>query len=305
MKRARVLAVAMVAALVVGAGGIAFAQYPIDGVDDCAESFDGDGDETTTFSQGGDIQVRGAEGCADPNEEGIEAILESDPVLLARFDANADGSYTSPVATIPSDTDPGRHEVIVRTEDNEYVQPITVTAAGVPAGLPETGRNIALLALWGTLSLILGSVLVTVSWRRWQEARVAADAESAWISEASALGTLDDREAAPYRPPVTEWIDAPRLEPEGFEEIEVVEEFAPVEDPAETTAEIEVAAFEAALEGIEEPEAPAVAEELVAAAPSNGNGRPAADAEEVVRRAATRTSEIVDRLRDEIASWRT
>lgn len=102
---------------------------------DCAITLDGAGNETTEFPPGGEIQVHGDAGCAGENETGIDLLLDSS-ILLATFAAEADGSYESPVATLPSDVEPGAHEIVVETESNTYVQPIEVTSAsGLITGL--------------------------------------------------------------------------------------------------------------------------------------------------------------------------
>lgn len=172
----------------------AAAQYPLTGATDCADTFDEDGDRTTIFSPGGEIQIRGVAGCAAPNEQDIEAIFSSSPVLLARFDAHGDGSYISPVVTIPRDASSGRHNVFVRTASNEYVQPISISGArAVPRGLPRTGTDTALLAVWGFVLLVFGSLLVTATWRWWRTAR--ADARMG--SGGEGLERLDPDEARP------------------------------------------------------------------------------------------------------------
>lgn len=277
MRRLRVLLFGLVATLAVGVGSSALAQYPIAGVDDCAEAFDDDGTETTVFAPGDEIQVQGREGCAQPDEQDIEALLFSDPVVLDVFDANADGSYVSAVVRIPTDTEPGDHDVVVRTANAEYVQPISVTDGAVPSGLPETGRNVAILALWGTLTLVLGSTLIGLTWRRWREARVGAELDRSLAGRSFSVGTLTEREASPYRPRATEWVDPPETDdPEGTAELPAHE-----------------------LEGAEaEPERPRVR------AASNGGRRAGEEAREIATRASSRTTEIVGRLQGELAAWR-
>lgn len=357
MTRAKILGSLLLAgAMALGPATIVWAQEdgypPVAPTDDCVQTRESDGEESTVFAPGDEIQVAGAAGCANPDEEGIEGILESTPVRLFVFNARSDGSYVSPVANIPTDVEPGDHRMVVRTQDNEYVQPITIVAAGAPSGLPRTGSQIALLVLWGTLSLVLGSVLVGVTWRRWRESRVAAGVESAWADEASALGVLEAGDTSPYSPTATEWIDPPRSgdatdEPDDvvdgelvgdaqfdedaarldetaefpapeFAEAEVVQSEAvpEPEEPAEETPEAVLEAFEAEIAEAEpngaEPNGAVPHTEELHAAGSNGAGtngsavdaEPTSDPEEIARRASTKTSEIVDRLRDDLASWK-
>lgn len=319
---------------------------PVAPTSDCVETQEDDGEGSTVFAPGDEIRVAGAAGCADPNEEGITGDLFSTPVRLFVFNAGADGSYLSEFATIPTDVEPGDHRVVVTTADNEYVQPITiVAAAGAPSGLPTTGSQIALLVLWGTLSLVLGSVLVGLTWRRWRESRVAASVGSAWTDETPALGTPGTRGALSYSPTATEWIDPPKPDegaetPEAVVDGEIVDEarleeigkvpFGEIDDVRlEETAELpslelDATEFEepttpagdALSDALEAFEAEIVEPEPNGAEPegaeSNGahpNGseadaEPTTDPEEIAHRASVKTSEIVDRLRDDLAAWK-
>lgn len=122
------LVVLLVAGLVVPGAGTAEAQYPIVAPDDCAETFDANNEETTTFRRGEGIRVAGGEGCARPNEPNVRGTLEPVGNALFRTDARGDGSYDSGLVSLPSRIAPGDYRVVVETRDNTYVRPIRIVA---------------------------------------------------------------------------------------------------------------------------------------------------------------------------------
>lgn len=142
-----------------------------------------------------------------------------------------------------------------------------------------------------------------------------APSETVWTNRSLSVGTLEAGEAEPRYPVSTEWIDPPRdLDEDEFGDLH--------KDPLDVTAEmpeIEVdeptnGYGEVAPEMPLEPWAPAPAtrnpvfETAVVETgtpspqpPKNGHGE--GEPEEIARRASGRTSEIIDRLRDEIGAW--
>lgn len=328
MTRARLFGSLLLAgALTLGPAVSVWAQdgdYPITGAV-CDGTTDGDGDSTTSFPQGGDIQVLGEAGCVDPAEvEFVSMFITSHAHHIATVMVDEDGGYSASTQ-VPVDIEPGTHTLRIHEGNSRTLEEagaevaaktITITAAGAPSGLPDTGRDIALLALWGTLTLVLGSVLVGVTWRRWQESKVMASSETAWTNRSLSVGTLEAGEPQPGHYPVsTEWIDPPRdLDEDEFGD--------PHEDPLDVTAEMPEITVDEPTNGRREvaPELPlepwapeprtrnpvfetAVVETGTPSPqpPTNGHGE--GEPEEIARRASGRTSEIIDRLRDEIGAW--
>ena len=71
--------------------------------------------------------------------ESVEVWLHSDPVQLTTV--VADDESVSITVTIPADTEPGSHEIEVRTSDGSVFADLEVTAAGSTAGLATTGYD--------------------------------------------------------------------------------------------------------------------------------------------------------------------
>jgi hypothetical protein len=136
---------------------------------------------------------------------------------------------------------------------------------GAAGGLPTTGRDIALLTLWGIFLVGFGSVLISASWKRWRAAKAEAG-----------LGVRVDR-----GPSVADAVHrlTPTLETDDAE-------LRPV-----STAAIPIAAS-------------TLVEERVEPAPLIAEAEPAAEpVQAFVQEASERTSDLVSRLQDEIRAW--
>lgn len=159
------------------------ANYPPGSEAECIRTLDEDGKLTTTFRVQQIINVVGiAPGdprCGDPDAI-VTLGLSSDPVVLGRTRIDAKGDYSTQGLgmRIPEGTSPGSHTVTATTRLNNrevtYSQGITVVAGTTTPGLPTTGQDIAMLALWGVLLLAIGSTLTAATWRRWRAARMTA-----------------------------------------------------------------------------------------------------------------------------------
>lgn len=95
----------------------------------------------------------------------VTITLESDPVLLATVTAAANGVVETTV-TIPSDTPPGTHTLVVRGVDRDDVAkvvsfPITVGDGGGSGGLPSTGGNIGLGLGVAAIAVGIGAMLLS------------------------------------------------------------------------------------------------------------------------------------------------
>lgn len=132
----------------------------------------------------GRAQVVGGEGCAASNGR-VQVYGSPGRVLLAGFDAFEDGSYRSPVFTLPADMRPGDQRLIVVAEGRpEIARPIVIAGApGAPTAAPSPRQNvsgavrasevrfprtpagIAFLVVWGLALLILGSLVAIHGWR--------------------------------------------------------------------------------------------------------------------------------------------
>ena len=167
------LAAAAALVLVVGFGGAVSAQYPPTGAQ-CAQTFNAAGDPRAVFDQGEEMEVAGEDGCADAGAD-VDVDLESAPIEFCDATADTGGGYSCS-DTIPSNMPAGEHDVIVNTvlngDDITYRNIITVVAGG--ALLPDTGADIALLALWAIGLLVFGSLLVSATWKHFRGMRVQA-----------------------------------------------------------------------------------------------------------------------------------
>jgi hypothetical protein len=143
----------------------------------------------------GHIQINGASGCALADESVAASVL-STPVQIGQTTALQNGAYAID-ATLPAGIGLGSHQLIVDFGDGraEVVQPIRVvaafvlgstttaaattaatTASGSSGGtLPRTGRDIAMLVLWGLAMLTAGTLLVVSTWRRFRVTPVRTD----------------------------------------------------------------------------------------------------------------------------------
>lgn len=135
-----VLVVLLVAGLVGPVAPTASAQYPIVAPGDCADTFGPDDERKTIFPRGGRLRVAGEPGCARPNEPNVRGVLQPGSRLLFRTDARADGSYVSGLATLP--TRPGSYRVVVRTQDNTYVQPIKIVFSSLHDSLQQLRQQL-------------------------------------------------------------------------------------------------------------------------------------------------------------------
>lgn len=293
MTRLRILAAALgCAALTFGLVSTAAAQYPPGTTSECVQPHDGDADAETTFAPGATIIVEGftfSENvrCFDPDTTVTVTVEWNPTVVLARTTSDSFGDYETAPATLPADISPGPATIRASGDLNgvptSYTAAIVISGAAGPA-LPRTGGNIALLAFWAFGLLAIGTGLIVVTRRRWQEARM----ESVSIRERVSLPSLNDQVTlAPYRPRPVTWVDAdPATD-------EIVEE--PLEEPV---AEVEA---EPVVEYQSEPIAELLAEPVTEAPQPD-------EAEQVgVRQAVTdataRTSDIVSRLQEEISAW--
>lgn len=136
----------------------------------------------------GTIQIEGGANCAEAN--GLVAVdAQSHRFNLhPGFRARPDGSYTSPLLTLPAHMRPGPHRLIAVVENRgEVVLPILVVGPGADmtgggggggggalrtvsgrggggggggGALPKTGAGIAMLILWALALIALGTALV-------------------------------------------------------------------------------------------------------------------------------------------------
>jgi hypothetical protein len=205
---------------------------------------------------------------------------------IAATTADADGGYRSPAGTeIPTDARTGAASIQARGELDgtqvTYSRSVNITGAG-RAGLPDTGRDIAFLTLWGVGFVVFGSVLITATYRRWRDARF----EDSLVHESFGhLARIDgDTDPVRYQAVATTWTDSGTI-PDGL----------PVVDDDALAETIHDEEFEAAVVTTQpEPEPEPV---LVGAL----NGHNAITA--VVDEANARTSDVVTRLREEISAW--
>ncbi|PJJ65651.1 hypothetical protein [Compostimonas suwonensis] len=100
--------------------------------------------------------------------------LHSTPVTLATVAPDAEGSFSATV-TVPADTAPGAHEIVVVAPDGTAVvsMPLTVEALAIPTATPvgadlaNTGVEVSPLVLLGSLgALLLGAFLLLGAVRR-------------------------------------------------------------------------------------------------------------------------------------------
>jgi LPXTG-motif cell wall-anchored protein len=115
-------------------------------------------------------------------------------VLLARTIVRADGSYDFPQATLPSSLTNGAHTLRVTTTRNgapaQYTSSVTISggtaaAPGGTSGLPQTGRDTSMMAIWGVLFVLAGSHLLL-----WLDSRRARPAR-ATLTLAGEIAPLD------------------------------------------------------------------------------------------------------------------
>jgi hypothetical protein len=173
----RRIALAASAAALVMLGGPAAAQYG----PECAVL------STSNPPPGGDVDVSGGPGCFDGSTVGdpkfIEGFFIQSEVRIFRVQTNADGSYSTLAANpeIPRSARPGAAAIEVRgLRGGQLVtvsRSITVSGAAAADGargvsLPATGGQIAMLAIWGLGLVAGGSILISATWRRFQQARV-------------------------------------------------------------------------------------------------------------------------------------
>lgn len=254
----------------------------------CVEPFDEEEEDVvTTFAAGEVIFVEGnpdlSQFCGTPGSTAT-VLMASDPVVLAVTTIDSLGGYSTEEAVIPRDTTNGTHSIIVRTTLNgqsvEYTRAITVSGGSARGadGLPLTGTNAVLLALWALTLTVFGSVLISVTWKRWREARLHVVTGFVPTEPAGPLMELLDRRPDELRPASTAAIPvAGRAQ----------------EQSALSTAPALIPSMVAEL-----------AEPLDALAAFDApSGTDASDVQQVVERASERTSDLVSRLQDEIKAW--
>ncbi|KFF58581.1 hypothetical protein JF66_17530 [Cryobacterium sp. MLB-32] len=91
--------------------------------------------------------------------------LHSTPTKLQAFTAQSDGSLAGTV-TIPALTEPGAHQIEVRTSDGSVFADLTVTAKSGTTALASAGVSLDLWWPYTALLLGAGGILITVSRRR-------------------------------------------------------------------------------------------------------------------------------------------
>lgn len=164
-------ALSAVVLLHIGTAAAQTPTYPPPATDSrCAQvgtQSDGDFRQTTVFPVRGLVAVAGARGCALAGEL-VRMFVESQRLLVADGIARQDGSYALE-GNLPPQIRPGAHQiVVVLGEDRmEFVQPITVEGP-IEAGLPVTGADIAMLAIWGFALTGLGTFSVVAAWKRFR-----------------------------------------------------------------------------------------------------------------------------------------
>jgi hypothetical protein len=256
--------------------------------DECADVETTSGRDTTTLARDQDFVMKGdpASGrrCADTGVR-VEFILSSDPVVLGATTARADGTYTSPVLTIPRDTTPGSHVLSARTTFSgrsvTYSRAVTITGAG---GLPTTGRDIALLTLWGIFLVGFGSVLISASWKRWRTAKVPVSVSaSEGIDPRDSVLIALDRATGP----LVEDSDEMELRPVSTTAIPISGATARSSDLILEPAGHDT--FDSLVDELDVPDEP--------------TSSLAEPVEKAVRQASVQTSDLVSRLCDEIKAW--
>jgi 5'-nucleotidase len=126
---------------------------------------------TSTTTPGGSLIVTG-NGFVD--NEGITLTLHSTPVTLGTTTASATGSFSTTV-TIPSNTDPGTHQIVATGTTGDSAS-TTIIVAGAVVGtaatsppLAFTGADIAAVSTVGAIALALGGLLLLANRRRRSE----------------------------------------------------------------------------------------------------------------------------------------
>jgi len=128
-------------------------------------------DKTTGLAIGDKVT---ASGTCQANTD-YQGVTQSDPIRVATFRTDASGRF-SVAFTLPTNLDPGTHTFTVRTLANQIVGTANFTVVGTTAttigggqqqqqqqqvgGLSRTGVNALAIALFGTVSLALGSFMV-------------------------------------------------------------------------------------------------------------------------------------------------
>jgi hypothetical protein len=96
----------------------------------------------------------------------VEIWLHSNPVLLDTVTAGNDGAFSAKV-TIPASTAPGAHRIESRgAQSGSVFTDVTVAASMTPAGLAQTGSDLAPWALGSLLALLVGAGVFLVARRR-------------------------------------------------------------------------------------------------------------------------------------------
>ena len=254
MTKIRVLIAAGAVAAIMVLPGIANAQYPpatpVPTAATCAQLND------STPNQGQSVAANGQPGCFTAGEN-VTGTVESDPVVVFRTTATANGSYSA-TFTVPASIPAGTHtfRVVGATSGLQYARPIVVQAAtGTTAGvgLPRTGADILALAMWALLAIGGGSFLIAASWKKYRLSHVEAQYRAP-KGAPPALASIDNAVEAP-RPVIhDEPVQASTVtvadEPVAVQETiepEVVSEWAPqveqapvAEAPIEEVFETEV-----------------------------------------------------------------
>jgi hypothetical protein len=139
-------------------------DYPPGSSDDCAIVSDVTVTGGQTVTTSGDADA--GEFCFDEDSD-LEVFFMQSETKLADVTADEDGNFSVSVK-IPTTAKVGSASIEIRGElDGDattYSKAITVVAAG--AALPTTGRDIAMLAMWGVILVVVGTLIVRVARRR-------------------------------------------------------------------------------------------------------------------------------------------
>lgn len=181
-------------------------------------------DDILPVPLGGAIRVQGEAGCVTPGST-VEVWAQSHLILIhPGFLANADGSYRSPVITLPLHLDVGLHNIIPTfvADNQRFFCPIRIFGGGGGGGLvdptgggavanptrgggggglgntngggggilPKTGAGLLMLVLWAIALIAVGTALALAARRRIARLQPVRLVGSRWRSRSNGPAAL-------------------------------------------------------------------------------------------------------------------